>query len=51
VRDLLTVKLPEDMLKLVRDQIYVDQDTEQCPFAVAFFMFRAGEHQLAIDYL
>ena len=28
VRDLLTVKLPEDMLELVRGQIYVDQDTE-----------------------
>ena len=29
----------------------MDSQTDSCPFAIAFFMFRAGEHQLAIDYL
>lgn len=51
VRDLLTVKMVPEQLDLVKDHIHVDSQTDSCPFAIAFFMFRAGEHQLAIDYL
>jgi hypothetical protein len=51
VRDLLTVKMNESQLEEIRDHIYVDTQTDSCPFAVAYFMFRAGEHQIAIDYL
>ena len=38
----------------VQEQVlnYVFQDSNSTyPFAVAFFMFRAGQHTIAIDYL
>jgi fructose-specific component phosphotransferase system IIB-like protein len=30
---------------------YFDKETNVYPFALAFFMFRAGDHKLAIEFL
>lgn len=33
------------------EYVYLDERNQNYPFGVAFFMYRAGDHKLAIEYL
>lgn len=41
----------EEQVSQFRNYVYHDEDTDTMPFAIVFFMFRAGAHQAALDFL